>query len=196
MNDMLLFAGLWIVFFVFHSFLASSRLKRVIQAKFLPFKYYRISYNILSIASLLPVIVAYQKMEKTLLIENSYWNQAGGLLLIIVSIVLWRRTFKNYRLSEFAGTDRLSKDYVHKPEFRINGLNGLVRHPLYSVSYIFLAGLLLLYPNDLILISAVLIILYFPIGIYFEEKKMIQYFGKEYLEYKKKIPKLIPRFYK
>jgi protein-S-isoprenylcysteine O-methyltransferase Ste14 len=196
MNDQLLFAGMWIVFFVFHSFLASSRLKRILQAKLLPFKYYRIGYNVFSIVSLLPVFVVYRKIEKTQLFESSYWNQAVGVLLIIISLFLWKLTFRNYSLAEFVGTDRLTKNYIQKPEFKKNGLNALVRHPLYSVSLILLTGFFLLYPNDLILISVVLIFSYFPVGIYFEELKMIRYFGKEYLEYKKKTPKLIPRFYK
>lgn len=156
------------------------------------FRYYRLLYNALSFASLIPVVFFYYKADASYLFDPQLWTEILGFLLILLSFYLWWKSFFNYSLSEFMGTDRLKKNYQFKAILRKNKLNKMVRHPLYSVSYLFLTGLFILFPNDLILITAVLIFIYFPIGIYFEEAKMIDLFGDQYLEYRESTPALFP----
>lgn len=181
----------WVFFFFCHSFFASGKVKRSLH-QLISFKYYRLFYSAISIVTLIPVVVLYFKAEPIYIFEPQLWSEIMGILIIVLSLYLWKKSFFNYSLSEFMGTDRLKKDYQFKAILRKNKLNKLVRHPLYSVSYLFLTGLFILLPNDLILIATVLIFLYFPIGIYFEEAKMIEIFGDQYIEYRKNTPSVFP----
>jgi protein-S-isoprenylcysteine O-methyltransferase Ste14 len=36
------------------------------------------------------------------------------------------------------------------------------------------------------------VLVYIPIGIYFEEKKLIKMYGDQYVEYKKRVPAIFP----
>ena len=182
----------WVVFFLIHSGLASGKIKRWVQKRWIPFRYYRLFYNALSILFLLPVGWVYARADDRVWMNTGLPGQIAGVLLILLSLVLWRKSFENYSLSEFAGTDRLSKDYQLKPRLRTGGLNRLVRHPLYAISYLFLAGVILLSPTYLNAITAISIGLYFPLGIYFEEKKLSGFFGDAYQKYRRHTPALFP----
>jgi methanethiol S-methyltransferase len=70
------------------------------------------------------------------------------------------------------------------------GLYRVVRHPLYTFSLLFLWLSPSVSQNSLTLyIGATL---YFIIGAYFEERKLLRDFGEAYAEYKRKTPMLIP----
>ena len=81
-------------------------------------------------------------------------------------------------------------------ELKINGIHRFVRHPLYSGTILFVIGLFFLFPTLNNLIAVVLLILYVLIGIAFEEKKLLNEFGKNYEEYISNVPMLIPHFKK
>ncbi len=76
-----------------------------------------------------------------------------------------------------------------------SGILGRVRNPLYlGILLIYVAVLLL----SISIISIVLFIIIFLIYnwmVNFEEKKLEKIFGNEYLEYKKKVPKWIPKLF-
>ena len=76
------------------------------------------------------------------------------------------------------------------------GIYGSVRHPLYFGNGLFAVGMAFLFDSlYAFLFSIVYIFLYLPI-IYFEEKDLLRKYGKEYDEYRKKVPwKLIPKLF-
>ena len=182
----------WTAFFLVHSIFASGRVKRYLQKHLIPFRYYRLWYNSISSLALLPVIVCYRMATPNEFFRPGIVHLSVGFVIILGSLWLWKKSFINYSLAEFAGTDRLGKNYQLHPRLRKGGLNQLVRHPLYSIAYLFLAGIFLCLPNDLILLSALSIFIYFPIGIHFEEKKLLAFFGDEYRQYKMNTPALFP----
>jgi protein-S-isoprenylcysteine O-methyltransferase Ste14 len=182
----------WLLFFILHSGLASSQVKNRLQT-IITFRYYRLFYNVLSILALIPVVLFYLKYPANLFFSPTFYTQLLGASIILLSFYLWKKTFRNYSLAEFAGSDRLKKGYKLQPRLRKSGLNKLVRHPLYSVSYLFLTGLWILLPSDINMLTTLLIFIYFPIGIYFEELKLISVFGEEYQKYKNQTPVLFPR---
>ena len=69
------------------------------------------------------------------------------------------------------------------PELKMNGIHKYVRHPLYSGTILFVAGLFFIFPTLSNLIAAGLLIGYILIGITFEEKKLKKEFGKAYIQY-------------
>jgi len=76
-------------------------------------------------------------------------------------------------------------------ELLTTGIYGLVRHPMCTClmcAFLFAPKMSL----DRLWIF-VLTSCYLRIGLYYEEKKLIQAFGKDYLEYRKKVPALIPK---
>jgi protein-S-isoprenylcysteine O-methyltransferase Ste14 len=100
--------------------------------------------------------------------------------------------FKSYDTMAFLGLGSLSKE----EEFKTDGLLKYVRHPVYSASILILTGYFLFDPKWSTLISVSMLILYFIVGSRFEERKLIRQFGEKYIEYKRKTPMLIPRFWR
>jgi protein-S-isoprenylcysteine O-methyltransferase Ste14 len=95
---------------------------------------------------------------------------------------------------QLSGLRWLSRGKVSS-KLEVNGLHRYVRHPLYLGTFVFLWGWFLLYPSLSFLICCSFITIYTLIGLRFEEKKLIKEFGDEYVQYQKKVPRLIPKFH-
>jgi protein-S-isoprenylcysteine O-methyltransferase Ste14 len=67
---------------------------------------------------------------------------------------------------------------------------GLVRHPLYLGISAVLAFQPVQTRNSFL--SVVLIVLYFYVGSFFEERRMVRTFGEEYRKYQKRVPRFLP----
>ncbi|MHA1924424.1 MAG: methyltransferase [Candidatus Thorarchaeota archaeon] len=67
-----------------------------------------------------------------------------------------------------------------------------VRHPMYTVLALFSLGLSIVTANMLVIIFAVLLMMGFPFWAQIEEKKMIETFGDEYIEYMKRTGRFFP----
>jgi methanethiol S-methyltransferase len=65
-----------------------------------------------------------------------------------------------------------------------------MRHPIYFFS---IAFLLFRPVMDLFYLTFfICVVIYFYVGAYFEEKKLVNYFGDVYVNYKKLVPGIIP----
>jgi protein-S-isoprenylcysteine O-methyltransferase Ste14 len=117
-------------------------------------------------------------------------SRIGGFLLMALGGFICQQAFKSYDGRAFFGLSDLKVE----EQFRTDGLLRFVRHPLYSGSIVLLAGLLVYKPNYTNLMSVSLMVIYFVIGIRFEERKLLRSFGKKYADYRKRTPMLIPRF--
>ncbi|NVM52732.1 MAG: isoprenylcysteine carboxylmethyltransferase family protein [Candidatus Helarchaeota archaeon] len=83
---------------------------------------------------------------------------------------------------------------THKPEKVITtGIYSRIRHPQYFGTIVVHVGFSLLLSSLYSLLSTPLIIFYNYITSWKEEKELIKEFGKEYEEYKKKVPMLYPK---
>ena len=74
-------------------------------------------------------------------------------------------------------------------EFRLSPFHRHVRHPWYFFS------LILIWTRDMngaMLVSAVLLTLYFVVGSHLEERKLIAFHGDVYRRYMQRVPGLIP----
>jgi protein-S-isoprenylcysteine O-methyltransferase Ste14 len=78
-------------------------------------------------------------------------------------------------------------------ELKIEGALKYCRHPIYLFSILFL----LFRPSmDLFyLVFFIILTLYFIVGSYYEERKLVNKFGDEYKSYQKKVARLIPKIY-
>jgi len=110
---------------------------------------------------------------------------AGILLLLSGGAVMLHSMLKYLRM--------LKAVYEKRQILQRSGIHRFVRHPLYSGTFIFLIGVFSYRPYLCNLVVAGIIIAYTLAGISLEEKKLISDFGKEYKDYQKQVPGIIPR---
>lgn len=76
-----------------------------------------------------------------------------------------------------------------------DGPYSMVRHPLYMFSFIGAIGIGLSSMNTYLLVAiGVFLLLYYPGVIYHEQRKMESVHGEEYMQYRSRVPALIPTF--
>ena len=98
---------------------------------------------------------------------------------------------KKYFLS-LSGIKSLFENKAVANELRIDGIHKYVRHPLYLGTFIFIWGIFLVYPYLSLFIAFSIITLYTVFALRFEEEKLVAEFGDAYLDYKVKVPAIIP----
>ena len=114
-----------------------------------------------------------------------------GLVIYVLGMgfVLWARHTlgKNWGLSTSLQT-KLHDDH----ELIQNGPYAIVRHPMYFGSWVFMFGLLLLYPVWAILILTLSMLVSFSMRARREENALAERFGDAWLKYKKHTRLIIP----
>ncbi len=198
--DVIVFVFLLVFFYVSHSWLASLSVKEFISKySQLMFSFYRLFYTLFSVTlwSIITWWFIYQHeynyiiTPRTGLMYTGYVMAAVGLLLISLSVI-------KYGFQEFVGLNALNKNQRIEnaaPELNISGMNGFVRHPIYSGILLALVGLFLCLPTQMTALGIVVSLIYLEIGIRLEEIKLEKEFGSSYTQYKMKVKKVIPRLY-
>lgn len=180
-----LLVAAWALYLGIHSGLATERVKN-----FLPWppKVFRFVYVLVATVGLLALLFFNAYVPSTLMIERSSATRYLGLLLATMGLLIWRAAFKNYRISEFLGLREEPKTFFQ------TGILGKVRHPIYSGLILVVLGFVVFDVRWPSLVSAACIFSYLPLGIFWEEKKLVAQFGQEYLEYQKRVPAIIPKW--
>lgn len=93
------------------------------------------------------------------------------------------RQWKRHRSGESAETARNGRLFTRKAY-------GIVRHPLYLGISVILTFHPVQTRNSFV--SAAMVILYFYIGTFFEERRMGRTFGEEYRQYQERVPRFLP----
>ncbi len=184
---------LWILYFFIHSLFATRIVKKKFR-KILPRfnRFYRAIYVFFSIAGLAVIFLFQSSLPFSLLYGMNTLSTGIGLFFATVGLQIILESFSFYDTAEFLGF-RQAKGNLEEQGFIKEGILKYVRHPLYSGSMLFLIGYLIFAPNMVNLVSVLLMIIYFIIGSYFEEKKLIKSFGKAYSQYRSEVPAFIPR---
>jgi len=184
-----LLIGGWILYFILHSVLASNMVKQAFRLTWeRGYRYYRLLYSIIATGGLVALLVLNGKIDAPYYFESNGIVRLISILLTTVGVMLIQVSFRQYRLKAFLGLvpedSRLLK----------GGPLGWIRHPIYSGLILVEVSFFLFIPNLPTLVTCLCILVYLPIGIYLEEKKMIAVFGQAYLDYRKEVPALIPRW--
>lgn len=191
MIKLLFIALCWVFFGTLHSALLHMPTRERIQDYLeVDDQSYRLMYSLLSVMSLFIATVATLLTDGQFVKQPDWLTYIGGGLLIIGSLYLLRKSFRNYSLTIFLG---LQPDTTKKLE--LSGMNRFVRHPLYLSTILLLIGIIVFWPSDVVITACLVMIVYTVIGARFEERKLINQFGKEYTDYMKEVPGLIPRFW-
>jgi len=183
----------WLAYFVIHSLMASLWVKTRVAArwpKFMP--WYRLFFN--TMATVLLVIPLYLTWaiggEAVFAWRGVWWWIGNGLAIAALAGFLY--SLGHYDGSEFLGLRQLrdgEKRVEDQERFRVSPLHRHVRHPWYFL------GLVLIWTRDMtaaMLVSAVMMTLYFVIGSRLEERKLLEYYGEAYREYRRRVPGLLP----
>lgn len=183
----------WLIYFLIHSVLASIWFKDFVVSSYpQAMLYYRLIFNVLAVLLLfVPLGLTYSWTGDWLWHWSGNWQGLSlGISVLAVMGFLW--SLKYYDTSEFLGFRQLSEHITSvedQEQFHLSPMHRWVRHPWY-----FLA-LLLIWTRDMnmaMLISAIMMTLYFIIGSSFEERKLIRYHGERYRRYRELVPGLIP----
>jgi protein-S-isoprenylcysteine O-methyltransferase Ste14 len=82
---------------------------------------------------------------------------------------------------------------VKEHQLITSGIHKYMRHPAYTGLFLVAVGMCVALASIIGLIAAILILL--PVGfwrVHVEEKALIEYFGKKYLSYKKRVKAFVP----
>lgn len=183
----------WTVFYLHHSLFASLNIKRKIKA--LVKKAYlwnRLLYT--GIASILffGIFIYSGTIEPNLLLHPTDVLTYLGYMLAAFGTIILVKSFKNFSGKRFAGLTP-HDDLEIKEELIQTGIHGYIRHPIYAGLILIFTGYFLFSPTLASLIHVGMLMLYLPIGIYLEEKKLLAIFGQAYKNYQSNVPALIPR---
>ena len=193
-NPYILLVLAWFCFGLLHSILAyqplKNRMEVLLKAKY---KFYRLSYSIFATINLLFVIWLHLYISSQLLWQPPLAQKIVAALFVIISSFLMLVCMKKY-FADLSGIDALTGKTAI-PHLETKGVHALVRHPLYTVTILFIWSLFLWQPTISNLISCICITVYTRIGIYFEEKKLLRLFGKDYQLYQSTVPMLLPKLF-
>lgn len=180
----------WIVYFFIHSFLAANEVKIYVEKR-VPalFSNYRILYNFIAIAGLIPLLYGSVFLPDPLLFAST-WLVLLGICFLLIGLVLLYLAFKAFDGAEFLGLKQ-----EKKPELVFSGMYQYVRHPLYFATTVLIMGLFLLVPTQKMLLVLLISYGYILIGYRLEERKLVEVFGEKYLDYQKRVKAIIPRLY-
>jgi protein-S-isoprenylcysteine O-methyltransferase Ste14 len=196
--DVLIISLLFAVYAWIHTVLASTRVKESIKKNFgNRIAFYRLGYNLFAIVSL---FLIYELSPKPHVIIYDLPKPYDVLILIpqftALIGIFW--SFKYICIREFIGINqieryiqkRYSSDLDEDLTLTIGGPYKYSRHPIYFFSIMFL----LFRPTmDLFYLTFfLLIVAYFYIGSYYEEKKMVKSFGEIYTNYQKSVSQIFP----
>jgi protein-S-isoprenylcysteine O-methyltransferase Ste14 len=185
----ILLIGGWALYFSVHSGLASNQAKLFFK-KLLgkAFAGYRITYNIISSVGLLFLLLINSNIASPQLLNTNNYTRYSSLMLATVGILILKAAFKQYNLKSFLGFKADEFDSLNT-----QGILKHMRHPIYTGTIFIVIGFVLFIPTLASVISACCIFIYLIIGIYLEEQKLIKKYGEAYMDYKRKVPALIPR---
>ncbi|HZY80704.1 MAG TPA: isoprenylcysteine carboxylmethyltransferase family protein [Cyclobacteriaceae bacterium] len=181
MIEYLLLIGGWALYFTLHSVLAMDSVK----AKFPP-RVFRLFYVLISTAGLLALLFYNGSIHSLKFFVSDGPIRYVSLMLTTFGVMLIQSSFRQYSFKGFVGFGE------EKKELRTDGVLQFVRHPILAGVILVTIGFFFFIPNLPTLISCACIMIYIPIGMFFEEKKLIAIYGDQYLEYKKKVPAIVP----
>jgi protein-S-isoprenylcysteine O-methyltransferase Ste14 len=186
--------GLLTLFAIQHSLMARPAFKRW-WTQFVPQAAERSTYVLLSSLALIAMFYYWQPLGGTI------WNVAnplGQALLFGIFglgwVIVLLSTFLINHFDLF-GLRQVTLNLLGKPytplQFKTPWLYRYVRHPLY-VGW-FLAFWATPTMTAAHLLFAVMTSIYILIAIQFEERDLVDHLGEDYVEYRKRVPMLVPR---
>ncbi|MFM8320244.1 MAG: methyltransferase family protein [Chloroflexota bacterium] len=186
--------GAMLVYGVVHSWLAWPQAKGLAQRLFGAgsLRWYRLAYNLFAALSLLPVLyLAAALPDEPLYRVPQPWSLAMLAVQGLAGLGLLAAVLQTGALS-FVGLAQLFQGGDPAPGRLVeSGLYRWMRHPIYTTGMAFLWFTPLMTRNLLLLYAG--FSLYFLIGAWFEERKLLREFGQAYRDYQRRVGMFLPR---
>ncbi len=189
MSAITTFVLYFLAFAFIHSLLATDFIKKKAEKELKDkFRFYRIIYNILSFLTAAPAFFVWMTSSSSTPLFYSIpgWLFPFLILLRLLAIGLVAYAAFQTDLLEFAGL------MAGKTEGKLmtDKAYGIVRHPLYT------GGIVLMFTKaEMTLLdftAAALVSIYFIIGAYIEERRLVSTFGDAYRKYQQRVSMFVP----
>ncbi len=195
MSRYLLLILFWIAWCTLHSALIAPSVMDWIHRRFPHgFRFYRIFFNTVAMATLVPVLVyAFSLGGPILFAWQGPWRV---LQLLLVGCALWLFAAGSHRYDffQFLGLRQLRGEtscgmLTEDCSLDTSGVLSMVRHPWYT------GGMLIIWARPLDLTAVLTNIAltgYFIVGAHLEERKLRLQFGGEYAAYQRRVSMFFP----
>jgi protein-S-isoprenylcysteine O-methyltransferase Ste14 len=188
MNYMWLTIG-WVLYFTLHSVLAADGAKGlVISMMGSSLRWYRLFYSVFSTGALIVLVFYGATIPAAYFFERTELLRYVSLVFTTFGVMTIRLAFKQFQLKSFVGFTPETGSTLKR-----EGILKRIRHPILSGIILITLGYFIFIPNLPTLVSCLCILGYLPMGVWLEEKKLIKFFGEEYLQYKREVPAFIPK---
>lgn len=171
----------WIAYLALHSLLAAPGIKKRYH-----FAGYRIMYVALSVVGLFALLLYNGSIESAHFFVSAGFPRYVSLMLTTFGVMIIQGSFRQYSFKGFVGLTE------EEPVLKTEGILGYVRHPIYAGLILVTFGFFLFIPNLPTLISCMCMLIYIPIGMRLEERKLLAFYGAAYEEYRNRVPALFP----
>jgi methanethiol S-methyltransferase len=151
-------------------------------------RFYRLIYNVASLAMFGWVMTAYRN-SPVLYYAPGVWSLVMYLLQLIIAVILFG-CLRQTGSSDFLGFSQIHANTSTAPSLVTSGCYGMVRHPVYLCSILFLILNPVMTAQWLLL--TILSVFYFLCGAWIEEHRLSDLFGDEYRRYQQDVPFMIP----
>lgn len=191
----LVLAVLWIIWCAIHSGMISVTATEYLNRRFgRHFRFYRLVYNLVAIATIIPVILYGQSIQGHAIIRWEGCMIIVQVLLLIIAVLLFFTGARRYDILQFLGLRQIRTETSHSiltqtGQLDTTGILGITRHPWY------LGTIVLIWSRGLdvsALITNVILTIYLIVGTFIEERKLLIEYGEEYRKYQEKVSMLIP----
>jgi len=187
----------WLLWCTLHSLLIWPAVSSRLQVLLGSWRFcYRLFYNLFALATLLPMMTLTAAMPGEVVFV---WRGPWAVLeLLLLGIALWLfyDGARHYDFGWFLGIRQLQERrqsplLAADGQFSRAGSHGLVRHPWYLGSLLFLWSFLPVYHLSSVVAAAVLS-LYLVVGTLIEEHKLVRACGESYRSYQREVSMLFP----
>ena len=191
----LVFISLWGAWCFLHSLLITPAVIGFVRKRFKKaYRYYRIFYNVIALATLIPILVYSSSIQWLPVFRWEGPFQIVQGLLVISALLFFIGGSRRYDLSQFLGIRQVRENsacILLSDDCRLDtgGILGMVRHPWYA------GGVLIVWARDMdmaTILTNLVITGYFIIGAFLEERKLLVEFGEEYIDYQRRVSMLFP----
>lgn len=192
---MLIVLGIgWVLWCCLHSLLIGKSVQNYTVRLFARIGFtgfrYRLFYTVAAIASLLPLLAA------TFLLRGEVvfaWRGGWHLLeltLAVTALWLFQSGSKQYDLHEMVYGKEQAEGDNGVTSFSRAGVHGMVRHPWYLGSLLFLWAWPVYHQGTVL--AAIILSCYLIIGTLIEERRLVAEYGDAYRQYQQEVSMLIP----
>jgi protein-S-isoprenylcysteine O-methyltransferase Ste14 len=185
----------WITWCSIHSALIGFDFTEALRKRFPNrFRFYRILYNLLAVATLLPVVFyTFSQGGAPIVAWEGPWRIVP-ILMVSVGLFFFVAGARRYDLLQFLGLRQIKDAKVCSVltddcSLDTGGILSIIRHPWYSAGILFIWAR----PLDLAAILTNLIVTgYFAVGAILEERKLKIQFGQQYADYQRQVSMFFP----